>query len=122
MLATCSGQTFGYLLGRNLRTYNGYHVGCLVGGEIFGADGFYLGEITQDQYLITDLSKKQKRRKPFEPFGPGISLLKEADIAPLEVGPGFADFPPATHFIWQWQEKHREQIEDLLRRYVEGDS
>jgi hypothetical protein len=59
---TASGKPFGYLTGKNLRTLDGWHIGRLVGTEIFAPDGSYLGEVAQGHYLVIDLSKREKTR------------------------------------------------------------
>ena len=111
---TASGKPFGYLTGKNLRTLDGCHIGRLVGTEIFAPDGSYLGEVAQGHYLVIDLSKRKKRVRPFRAVAPKPDLMEWAGIAPLTLAEGFEDFPSPDQI-------RGEQIEDLLRGYVEAD-
>jgi hypothetical protein len=56
----------GCLENDNLWTYDGRHVGRLVGGEIFDRNGRYLGELRENR-LITALDKQTKTRLFFHP-------------------------------------------------------
>jgi len=118
LVQTCSGENFGYITGRNLRTFSGYHVGCLVDGEFYGVDGSYLGEFSKTGRLIFDLSKKQKRRKPFKPHADKRPLVKCADLPSVKIPTGFNDFPSATSFN---RRREQKRVENLLEGYVNSD-
>ncbi len=112
---TCRGEAFGYLTGRNLRTFDGFHVGCLIDGELYSSDGSYLGELIRVRRLIFDLSKKGKRGKPFKPFAKKPPLLRFANFAAVKIPTGFKDFPSAFSFNRQIE---RKRVEDLLEGYI----
>lgn len=115
---TCSGEDFGYLVGRNLRTFSGYHVGCLVDVEFYGVDGSYLGEFSKKGRLVFDLSKMKKRRKPFKPHSDKRPLVKRADIPSVKIPTGFKDFPSAIGFNHQIE---RKRAEGLLKGYIDSE-
>lgn len=58
---TWGGTCFGYRRVDHLFTHNGTCVGTFQGNEVYALDGRYLGEIKNENRLITDLSKRSKR-------------------------------------------------------------
>ena len=69
---TWVGTSFGYINGNCLWTQDGRHVGMVYENgdiqEIYNSSGFYLGEIRNENRLITNLSKKGRRYNTFAPF------------------------------------------------------
>jgi len=98
-LWTWSGSPFGYRTNGELWTYGGRHVGRFLGEEVYGPDGFYLGEIINDTRLIVDPSKRTQRTRRFRPLPdtrtihPGFGFNKAALPA------GFEDFPRPSQFL-----------------------
>jgi hypothetical protein len=90
---TWSGKCFGYRDGDDLRTYEGYHVGKFYGDEAYGSDGRYLGEVMNDQFLITCKSKKGWRKSGFTPYAKYAGYAKYANYAAFAMYAGHEDFP-----------------------------
>lgn len=116
---TASGDFFGYRTGYNLRTIEGHHVGRLVGNEVYGPSGDYLGEISQNRYLVVDHSKAQQRRATFNPTKAQEGIVPFAAIAPLTMADGFGDFPSADYFHRGLARVEQEQVESLLCGWLE---
>lgn len=91
-LWNASGEFFGYLLGRGLRTPDGRQVGFVKDGEIFGLDAKYLGEILEEKYLVRVISKKSKKIKKVRPVRDNLPIAKCSNIAPLPLPKGSVDF------------------------------
>lgn len=92
-LWTWGGKCFGYKDGENLRTHGGKHVGRFVGEEVYDQNGYYIGEIRNDNRLITNLSKKNKRGGIFTPYANYAAYAKYADYAGYAMYAGYEDFP-----------------------------
>ena len=70
---TWGGISFWYRDGVNLWTHDGRHLGQFHGDEVYGPDGWYLGEIKGKDHLITNISKKGCRRGVFAPYAPRVA-------------------------------------------------
>lgn len=55
---TWGGECFGYRSDDKLFTYHGRQAGRFYGDEVYGSDGRYLGEIKNENRLITNSGKK----------------------------------------------------------------
>lgn len=95
---TWSGKCFGYRDGNDLRTFEGYHIGLFQGEEVYACDGRYLGEVMNDQFLITCCSKKNWRSNSFAPYAKYAGYAKYADYAGYAMYAGYEDFPPPESF------------------------
>lgn len=94
---TWSGESFGYREGDMLFTYKGKQAGLFHGAEIYGADGKYLGEVMNDNRLITNCSKKNWIRGVFSPVQAG-SYARYANYAGYAMYAGHEDFPSPESF------------------------
>jgi hypothetical protein len=94
---TWGGECFGYREGDALYAYHGLQVGQFHGDEVYGADGSYLGEVLNDNRLITHLSKRSWRQSPFTPMRYG-SYARFANYAGYAMYAGYEDFPPPGRF------------------------
>lgn len=93
-LWTCSGNFFGYRLGDALFTYKGRQAGQFgEGDEIYNSAGQYIGEIQTFNRLVTNVSKRTWHREPFLSHV-GASFRRTADLASIQIRPGFEDFSP----------------------------
>jgi hypothetical protein len=92
-LWTWSGKCFGYRDEENLWTYNGRHVGQFAGDEVYGADGFYLGELRNGTRLITDQSKRNARNSPFMRRRPRGGYAAYVGYPSYAMFAGYEDFP-----------------------------
>jgi hypothetical protein len=63
-LWTWDGTSFGYRDGDSLFTHNGVEAGRFHCGEIYGADGAYIGELKSGK-LVTNTSKKSQHKSSF---------------------------------------------------------
>ena len=95
---TWKGICFGYVENDNLRTHDGKHVGKLHGEEIYGIDGDYLGEVMNENRLITCRSKMSWRKGPFAPFAKNAGYAKYANYAGYAMYAGHEDFPLPESF------------------------
>ena len=59
--------------------------------EVYGALGFYLGEISSNGRLVTRIKKLNWTRAPFTPLN-GTGLDPAADLAPQELTAGCRNF------------------------------
>jgi len=91
------GECFGYREGDSLFTYFGKEVGRFDGEEIFGSNGRYLGEVMNDNRLITNRSKKSWVRGSFGPRRSG-SYARYANYAGYAMYAGYEDFPAPDSF------------------------
>lgn len=94
---TWGGRCFGYRIDDALFTSDGYEAGRFVEDEIYGADGCYLGEVKNQNRLITNLSKTGGQRHPFSPSrrGPYVGYL---DYIGYVMYVGYEDFPDPSKF------------------------
>ena len=65
---TWGGECFGYFDGDDLWTHDGRHVGRRSEDEIHAPDGHYLGEVRNENRLITNSAKKSRRGYSFAPY------------------------------------------------------
>ena len=94
---TWGGECFGYRRDDKLFTYRGLQVGRFHEDEVYGSDGRYLGEIKSEKRLITNCSKKTKRRSPFAPTRGG-SYARYANYGGYGMYSGYEDFPSPDAF------------------------
>jgi hypothetical protein len=93
---TWSGRYFGQRVKDRLFTLDGVQAGYFYGDEIFGPDGFYLGEVREGR-LVTHQGKKSKRWLTFSPqHGNGFEDLRRKRARPMSTG--FEDFPSPQTF------------------------
>jgi hypothetical protein len=93
---TWSGRYFGQRVKDWLLTLDGVQAGYFYGDEIFGADGFYLGEVREGR-LVTHQGKKSKRWLTFSPQrGKGFEDRRQKRERPMSTG--FEDFPSPRTF------------------------
>ncbi len=92
---TWKGISFGYIVNGNLRTHDGKHVGKFYDDEIYGRDGRYLGEIKNENRLITCKSKKNRRKSSFAPYAKNAGYANYAGYAMYA---GYEDFPSPKSF------------------------
>jgi hypothetical protein len=94
-LWTWGGVCFGYRRGDSLFTYGGKEAGRFHGTEIYGADGLYLGELSNasdGERLITNVYKKSRSTNGFSPTH-YHSFTKPADRPEEPLYSGHEDFP-----------------------------
>jgi hypothetical protein len=93
-LWTWGGECFGYLDGDDLWTYHGKHVGRRANrDEIYAPDGRYLGEIMNNERLITNRSKHGWRGSSFGTWGGRGAYARYANYAGYAMYAGYEDFP-----------------------------
>jgi hypothetical protein len=80
-------------VGNDLWTHDGYHVGRFEGDEIYGPDGRYLGEIMNNDRLITCLSKNSWRSGGFSPYASRVGFVPFVDYVGYVMYAGYEDFP-----------------------------
>lgn len=98
-LWTCSGEFFGYRIEDSLFTYAGRQAGQFgEGDEIYDAKGEYIGEVRLLNRLITNLSKRTWRRRPFLSRA-GTRFKRSGDLASVPIAPGFEDFPSSSLIV-----------------------
>ena len=90
-----SGSPFGFRSAGELWTYDGRHVGRFRGDEVFGPNGFYLGELMRENRLIIDLAKKTRRTRRFRRLTDITAPARPFGLEGLPVSEGFEDFPRA---------------------------
>src|SRR5579872_1662609 len=90
---TWGGTYFGHRYGGNLWTRDGRHVGRFYGDDVYGPDGRYLGELLRGHRLITDISKKLRRKPGFWPLGSLARQLPVANLVGYVMLAGHEDFP-----------------------------
>lgn len=78
--------------------HDGKHVGKLRGDEIFGQDGQYLGEVKNDNRLITNLSKKSRRGPGFTPYANRVGHVPYVNYVGYVMYAGYEDFPDPSTF------------------------
>lgn len=94
---TWGGQCFGYREGDGLFTYYGLQAGRFDGDEVYGRDGRYLGEVLNENRLITHRGKRGWVRSSFAPMRSG-SYARYANYAGYAMYAGYEDFPSADAF------------------------
>jgi hypothetical protein len=95
---TWGGTYFGYRIGDNLFTHGGKHVGKFHDeGEIYGADGRYLGEVRRERRLITKRSKQARRRARFIPRT-RTPRMRRMNYVGYVMYAGYEDFPAPDVF------------------------
>jgi len=87
------GKCFGYRNNGDLWTHDGRHVGRFHEDEIYGPDGRYLGEIKNETRLITNKSKKNRRKSSFTSYGNRVGYVKCVDYVGSVMYVGYEDFP-----------------------------
>ncbi|WP_420798731.1 4-fold beta flower protein [Aetokthonos hydrillicola] len=92
-LWTWSGRCFGYKLENNLWTHDGRHVGRFWGDEIYDSRGYYLGEVKNENRLISNISKKNWRKSSYAPYSKRGAYARYANYAGYAMYAGHKDFP-----------------------------
>ncbi|TXI21906.1 MAG: hypothetical protein E6Q61_10305 [Nitrosomonas sp.] len=90
---TWGGQSFGWIADNCLWTHYGKHVGLLQGEEIYGPDGRYLGEVLNDDRLITNMGKKSWRGGSFAPYANSTGYVPYTNYVGYVMYAGHEDFP-----------------------------
>jgi len=96
-LWTWGGKCFGYREDDALFTYYGLQAGQFHGDEVYGADGHYLGEVMNNDRLITHKAKAGWRQSRFTPLRNG-SYARYANYAGYAMYAGYEDFPTPETF------------------------
>jgi hypothetical protein len=65
--------------------------------EVYGRDGRYLGEIRNQNRLITNRSKRNQRRASFTPYVRRAGVARYANYAGYVMYAGYEDFPSPQH-------------------------
>jgi hypothetical protein len=94
---TWGGECFGYRVDDRLFAHHGREAGRFDGDYVYGADGYYLGEIKSEKRLITHRGKKAWRRSPFTPTRRG-SYARYCNYVGYVMYSGYEDFPPPDEF------------------------
>jgi hypothetical protein len=97
-LWTWRGTYFGYRDGDDLWTHNGHHVGLFHDSEVYGRDGRYLGELINDDRLITNNAKRAWQRSSFTPYSRRVGIARYANYAGYAMYAGHQDFPGPESF------------------------
>lgn len=96
-LWTWGGKSFGYRQNDNLFTHFGKHIGKFYENEIYDARGKYLGELMNDNRLISSNSKKSFAKYPFAPYT-GSPYVNYVDYVGNVMYAGYEDFPSPEKF------------------------
>ncbi len=94
---TWSGTYFGYRHDDLLFTHNGKCVGRFSGDEVYGRDGRYLGEVQNENRLITSRSKSSRRGSP-PPNVRGAAYARYTSYVGYVMYAGYEDFPSPERF------------------------
>lgn len=94
---TWEGECFGYRDGDALFAYHGAQAGKFYGDEIYGADGRYLGEVMNQNRLITHRGKQGWRKYSFSAIRRG-GYARYANYAGYAMYAGYEDFPSPDQF------------------------
>ncbi len=94
---TWRGTFFGFRQENQLFTHDGVEVGRFDGDEIYGSDGYYLGEIGLENRLITNRSKKSYRRSSFTPSRI-TGIVSYVGYVGYVMYAGYEDFPHPEAF------------------------
>jgi len=79
--------------------HNGKQVRRLGDQEIFDQDGQYLGEVKNDNRLITNLSKKSWRGPGITPYANRVRHVPYVNFAGYVMYVGYEDFPDPSTFL-----------------------
>lgn len=91
---TWGGTYFGYFSNEDLFTHDGRHIGKRSpSGEIYDARGKYLGELQNENRLITNLAKKSWRGYGFAPHARRGSIVPFVNYVGYVMYVGHEDFP-----------------------------
>jgi hypothetical protein len=92
----CHGTYIGYRASDELFDMNGRQIGYFAeGNEVYGCNGRYLGEVRGQDRLITNPKKQAWARPASVPRALQHSAGRR-DQPPVEVRPGYEDFPVAS--------------------------
>jgi hypothetical protein len=92
----CSGSYIGYRASDGLFDMNGRQIGYFAeGNEIYECQGRYLGEVRDLDRLTTNPKKKAWARRASVPHALAHSV-GHRDQRPVELRPGYEDFPVAS--------------------------
>jgi hypothetical protein len=92
------GKSFGWIGNGCLSTHYGKHVGMIQGDEIYDPTGHYLGEIINDDRLITNLSKRNWCSGSFTPYANTAGYVPYTDYVGYVMYAGHEDFPHPETF------------------------
>ncbi len=90
---TWGGEFFGFRDGDCLYTWDGRHVGTFVEKEVYGLDGWYMGEVRDDDRLITKTSLTSRRHIPTWARGSRGSIGSFGNRGSRGMLGGYEDFP-----------------------------
>jgi hypothetical protein len=94
---TWGGECFGYRQANRLFAHHGRQVGQFYGNEVYGSDGRYLGEVMNDNRLITNQGKRGWVRGAFGPLHAG-AYARYANYVGYVMYAGHEDFPSPDSF------------------------
>jgi len=94
---TWDGECFGYRRDDRLFAYHGLEVGRFHDDEVYGANGRYLGEVRNENRLITHLSKKNRVKSSFSPVRYG-GYARYVNYVGYVMYAGYEDFPHPDSF------------------------
>ena len=86
------GNCFGYRYGDNLWTQDGSHIGKFYADEVYDSNGKYLGEIKNNNKLITH-SSKNSRQSGFTPYISRVGHVSRVDNVGNIMIAGYENFP-----------------------------
>lgn len=89
---TWGGECFGFRVQDSLFTHDGREVGRFVGEEVYGSGGLYLGEVKNENRLITHRGKKNWRRSGFAPRRVA-GYVRYCNYVGYVMYAGYEDFP-----------------------------
>jgi hypothetical protein len=92
-LWTWGGICFGYREGDDLWTYDGRHVGRFAGKEVYARTGTYLGELMNDNRLITSRAKTNRMHRSFTPVTNRTACTRCENCTGYPMYSGYEDFP-----------------------------
>ena len=92
-LWTWGGTFFGYRQDDFLWTHDGRNVGKFYEEEIYGVTGDYLGEIRNENRLITNTGKKSFKKSSFIPFANVVGIVPFVNYVGYVMYAGYEDFP-----------------------------
>ena len=88
-----NGKYVGYRISDLLFNDEGNQLGYFAeGDEIYGSNGFYMGEIRSGNRLIANRSKKAWRRSTFLPQFSRNQAPGRPDVAPKDMLAGYQEF------------------------------
>jgi hypothetical protein len=95
---TWSGQCFGYWDGDDLWTHHGKHIGRRSQNEIFGPQGWYVGEVMHNGRLSTNKAKAARQGSRYTPSAARAARDIPHHDEQLIPYLGFQDFPHPDEF------------------------